>query len=378
MLALQWNINYRFYDNNTGLEKQVKISTFNSVHTLKERRALIGDELIATRKILDENGYNPIEDTWVILYIDREQPANKHDALSRRTPFIEALKHSVTLLKVSPGTLLKEIGPVLVDIEAAAKELRLQDMSIWSVSLKHIYQICDKAAYKRKGSFSGDKFNRQKKVLRQLYKELLLHEVVPSNLPLSLPRKKEAAKKKKEVFTSDERRKIDEHLKVNNRRFWLFIRVFFHSGARKTEMLRVKRKDVDFSNQVITYEVLKGQEYAYKERPMLDNAVELWQEACAGANNEDYVFGEDLSPSLIPAGDYVIKMRWQRMQKVLGIKKGMYQLKHTHSTEVRKKIGLKMTAELNAESEKMIEKHYDLEAEQREMDAIKSVNVPFV
>lgn len=129
---------------------------------------------------------------------------------------------------------------------------------------------------------------------------------------------------------------------------------------------------------ISNYEVLKGQEYAYKERPMLDNAVELWQEACAGANNEDYVFGEDLSPSLIPAGDYVIKMRWQRMQKVLGIKKGMYQLKHTHSTEVRKKIGLKMTAELNAESEKMIEKHYDLEAEQREMDAIKSVNVPFV
>lgn len=372
-LKKKWYISFRFYDDNANRSMLVIRKGFNDIEDLGDRRYAVTKRIAELEEDMKVNGYNPISGTT-----KRPILTPSKDELTPHSLFIDALKLVMKERKVSPGTMEKEIGPVMKDIETATKALGLDDQSIWDTSLKHLYKICTKAAEKRNGIFSGDKFNRQKKVLRDLYKILLLNEVVPANLPMSLPREKEAPKKKKEAFTVQERQKLDAYLKQHSRRFWLFIRIFFHSGARSTELLRVKRQDIDLEKGIVTYLVLKGNEHSYKERPILDIALPFWKEAIKGAKPKDYIFGEGLLPGSTETTKNAIKLRWQRLAKELKITKGMYSLKHTHSTAMRKRIGVTGTALLNAESEYMINKHYDLDAQADEFESIRKVKVDFL
>lgn len=171
---------------------------------------------------------------------------------------------------------------------------------------------------------------------------------------------------------------IDDKLKAENPELWLYVRTFFHSGARSTEMLRVKRKDVDFDRQVIMYLILKGKKYEYKERPMLNAAVDFWKQACEGAKQDQYIFGEGLSISDLPMTKNALKLRYQRFCKKHGLPNTMYIFKHMHTTEMIKRIGIGKAAGINAESEKMLRDHYDLEREETNHKDMVGVNIPFV
>lgn len=372
-ITRDWQIYYRVYDKAFTEQypkgKLVVIKGMNKYKELKQRRActqsLIDDELQQLR-----NGYNPISGQQPTVEI--EIP----DEINKKTGFIDALNHAKGMLRVSPNTMKGEIEWVIGQIETAAGDLGYKHTSIWDITLKHLHLICEKASIKVDKSYSGDKFNRNKKVLRLLYKKLLILEVVPFNLPISLDRQKGAAKKERQLFTKGERAAIIEHLQKSNPRFLLFIQIFFSSGSRLTEMMRVKVKDVDFANQYITYLVLKGKQYEYKQRPMVDIAVGLWSDAVYGANPDDYVWGKGLLPGAEPSGKYTVKMKWSRLREKLGILKGFYALKHTNSTEVADMIGTEGVMTLNAESRAMIESVYDTKHKKRKDDTIKGVNNP--
>lgn len=372
-ITRDWQIYYRVYDkafmDKYPKGKLIVIKGMNKYKDLKQRRAFTQDLINDELKDLHA-GYNPISGQEPTIEFVAPDEVNK------KTSFIEALNHAKGMLRVSQNTLDKEITFVIGQIEAAAGELGYKYIAIWDITLKHLHLICEKASYKADKSYSGDKFNRAKKVLRLLYKKLLILEVVPFNLPISLDRQKGAAKKDKLLLTKSDRANIVEYLQKSNPRFLLFIQIFFSSGARLTEMLRVKVKDVDFTNQYITYLVLKGKQYEYKQRPMIDIAVGLWSDAIYGAHPDDYVWGERLLPGQVAAGKYVVKMRWQRLRKILGIAVGFYALKHTNSTEVAGMIGTEGVMTLNAESRAMIEKVYDTKHQKRKDDIIKGVNNP--
>lgn len=369
-LKENWYIKYRFYDG-SGQTKQVMISRFNKYDNLKDRRTAIDEALTQLNYELEYLGYNPISG-------NTQKPAitPENEEINKWTPFIESLNYAKSKMQVSESTMKNETEWVLKWVGEAAKSLKYDAVPIWDITLKHLYLICEKASYKADKSYSGAKFNRNKKVLRQLYKKLLMLEVVQANFPLSLERQKEPARKKKVVLTTDERKKLIEHLEKSSPRFLLFIQIFFHSGARRTEMLRVKVSDVDFKRQVITYLVMKGKRYEYKERPMKDIAVQYWKEAIKGGKSSDYVFSGHLGPGSQEIPVNVIKLRWQRLCKKLNINTGIYSLKHLNTTETKKLIGTKGAAIQNAESEEMIKKHYDIEHEQDENELIRGVNNP--
>lgn len=372
LLKENWYISYRFYDDNLRTSKQVMIRGYNGIDTIEARRDMVRMDLKAEENRLNNEGYNP-------FYPDGYQlTTGSKDGLTKYKPFITALKLARNNLKVHPDTLTREIDPIIKSLERAAKSLNFDTIPIWDITLRHLYQVSELSSHKKNKTYSGAKANRTKKVLRQLYSELLLNEVVQLNIPMSLPRKKEDATPPKQAFTLAERKKIDDHLRVHSPRFRLYVLIFFYSGSRSTELLRLKRKDIDFVTQTITYHILKGNKPVYSHRPMLDVAVEFWRAVCSGAKPDDYIFSDGLEPGPVQITKNVIKLRWQRMAKTTGIAKGMYQLKHTHSTEVVKKIGAKGAAELNAESEDMINKYYDLEHKKSEAVNLRSVNVPFV
>ena len=379
LLKKEWYIKYRFYDDNLKKSKQVVIKGgVNTLEDVDQRKEEIEDIKKKEIDALENRGWNPIFGHSKIPYLD---PENK--VLNKFTPLIPALKEALKLLQVIPDTIEKEYKPILNAIEAACKALGLDDTGVFDITLKNLYQIANEAATKTvKGEktteFSGQKFNRIKKVLRRLYSELLLLEVVPANLPMSMPRKKEDAKKKKLPYTANEMELINMKLKEESPELWLYVRIFFHSGARSTEMLRVKRKDVDFDRQIITYLVLKGKKYEYKDRPLLNIAVELWQKACQGATPDQYIFGEGLRPSDQPMTKNALKLRYSRFCKKHKLPNTMYIFKHMHTTEMIKQIGITKTAGMNAESERMVREHYDLEHEKTKHKEMIGVDVPFV
>ena len=374
LLKIDWYIKYRFYDDNLKKSKQVVIK--GGVNTLDEvSQRIIDIDDIKKKEIdsLENRGWNPILGHSKVPYLD---PENKE--LNKFTYLIPALKEAIKLLQVIPDTIEKEYNPAINALERACKALGFDDIGIFDITLKHLYQIAEKAAITEKTKeYSGQKFNRLKKVLRRLYSELLLLEVVPANLPMSLPRKKEDAKKKKVPYSAKEMELINAKLKGESPELWLYVRIFFHSGARSTEMLRVKRKDVDFDRQVITYLVLKGKKYEYKERPLLNVAIDLWKQACKGAKPDQYIFGEGLHPSDKPMTKNALKLRYQRFCKKHGLPNSMYVFKHMHVTELIKKIGIGKAAGINAESEKMLRDHYDLEYEKTKHKEMIGVDVPF-
>lgn len=373
-ITKDWFIFYRFYD--SGYKQQypkgklIVIKGMNKYKELQQRRgcalAIIDDEIEQL-----QNGFNPITKQKAAL----QMPDNPNE-LTKRTLFIDALNFAKKECKVSDNTMKGEIEWIVAQLDKAAKALKFEHIAVNDISLKHLYLICEKASYKADGSYSGDKFNRNKKVLRQLYKKLLILEVVPSNLPMSLERQKGAPRKKKVVLSKSEREKLVQYLEKNSPEFLIFIQIFFHSGARITEMLRLKVKDVDLISQEATYLVLKGRQYELKERPIKDIAVKYWKEAVKGAKRTDYVFSAGLLSGEVLLKENVIKKRWQRVEEKLSISGGIYRLKHTNTTEVSKILGTKKAAEMNAESEEMIIKHYDLQHEARAHDEIKKVNNP--
>lgn len=373
-ITRDWSIYYRYYDPAMKGEfpkgRLKVIKKMNKVKDLKQRRAYT-QQLMDNEIMLLNHGFSPTSGAKAVI----EMPVDDNE-LTKKTPLIAALNHAKTMLRVSDNTMKGEIEWVINQLEKAVNALEYDNIGVWDITLKHLHLICEKASYKTDKSYSGNKFNRNKKVLRLLYKKLVLLEVAPANYPISLERQKEAPRKGRKLFTKAERAAIIEHLEKSNPRFLLFIQIFFSSGARLTEMLRVKVKDVDFADQYITYLVLKGKQYEYKQRPMVDIAVGLWSDAIYGANPDDYVWGKKLLAGPEPAGQYVVKMKWEKLRKKLGITKGLYALKHTNSTEVAHLIGTEAVMTLNAESRTMIEKVYDTKHQKRKDDAVKGVNNP--
>ncbi len=72
-----------------------------------------------------------------------------------------------------------------------------------------------------------------------LFKELLELETIESN-PIRDLSKRKTIKKLRELLSDKEREKIDKYLKLNFYIFWRFVNIFFHSGARESEMLALR------------------------------------------------------------------------------------------------------------------------------------------
>lgn len=371
-LKKEWYISYRFYDDTLGKSKQVTIRGFGTLDNLKDRRQAIAHRLKMVERDLFDLGYNPITNSSVQPLI---APGQVSTDISKQTPFLEALKYAKGMMKVAGSTMHYDIDYALIHIERAAKALKYDEVAIWDISLKNLYFICEKGAYKRDKTFSGDKFNRLRKVLGYFYKKLLMMEVVVANLPLSLENQKLGVRKKKVLPTKEERERLTTYLKAHDPKFLRFLNIFFHSGSRISEIFRVRVKDVDLKNGSVKYLILKGRRHEEKYRPIKDVAVALWAEVLAGAQPDDYVFGKDYKPNAKEQTTEALRLKWQKLRKKpeLNMSFGLYSLKHLNSTQTAELLGTRAAALQNAESEDMIRKHYDLDHDKRINEQIKKL-----
>jgi site-specific recombinase XerC len=372
-----WYIQFRFYDPvNKPEGKQRIIKGMNDYKDPEIRRQitehLLGDEMQKLKA-----GYN-------LVTAQYSQSGELHE----HTPLYQALQLAFKGCSCDPNSM-KEIKHMLVYVLTAIERTGLNMMPVCQVRKKHVRRILDACAqitgrYDEKlkktvnFTWSADRFNKYRTYLMILFTEIGEVDAIEMN-PCRDIKKKKTIKRIRETLTPEQRQIVNDHLWKNHRTFWRLLHIFFHSGARETEIMRVQGKHVNLQKQTYIRVVKKGRSYKEVETTIKDIALPLWTEAMEMCGKDDYVFGEGLAPSSMPIRADQINKRWHRnVKKPLGITADFYSLKHSNTTETVRIAGDQVAANQNAHSgTAMVVKIYDVERGSREHEAMKKVNNPF-
>lgn len=427
-----WRINYRFYDpafaNNPKFKKgkQVKILGMNHVADLEVRQAITRAFIEREKNKIDAKGYNPITGAYMAPHEQVVMDAAKQD-LSSSTPFIQALKTIFSELTFEPDTsrciektlrfveqsaiLLKKDNTPLVDIKARDIKLILDNCKNLTVTRiknkrvevdgksrieKHIVNgklVPVKVEIVTPKVWNENEFNNILKYLSILYSELDRQEIVEYNPIKKIPKKDTAIEDpdqvKRKVLTPEERRKIHMSLIVDFPDYLRYLNIFYHSGARIKEIMKVQGKNVDLTGQRFKVLIKKRKKWVWVWKTIKDMALPYWKQAMDGCGPEDYVFSRGLRPGPKPIRPGQVGRRWRlHIKKKLGIGSRQYDLKHLHTTEVINELE-KLKAELYFDpvmaaaehnshtSGAMVRKIYDVDNDKREHNKVKGLKTSF-
>jgi integrase len=355
---LDWFITYRFYDPSFPKPKLVMLKGMNSYKSLADRQIetirLIKQELESLA-----DGYNPFQKKTLAASTDE-----------KRT-IIEALNYAFTKTVVADLTR-RDIKYSITQFDKAITVLGLEQMSISEVTRKHVKLILDES------SSSNDRFNKNRSGLMILFSILTELEMVNTNFVRDVKRKK-TVKKIRQILTPAERVIVDNHLKVNHPEFHRFLHIFFHSGARISELIRLKVQEVDLSNQRFKVTILKGRQYVETWKTIKDVALPYWDEVLKSSTINQYVFSRGLVPGDVCIKPYQIDKRWNRLvKKKLNIEADFYSLKHLHTTEVVELLDDVQAAKHNSHTNTaMVNSVYDVRATGRKANQVKTLNNSF-
>ncbi len=399
-LKKTWRIEYRFYDPefkekySKGYPKVIKAG-LNRLMILEDRQQLMRELLAVERDLLENQGYNPI------LNIKESQAANEEisQLVDSKTPFIQALEMGLDLKVMDPESK-KDIKNKLPHVKAAADAIKLNgvllsNMPISSIRRKHIRLLFNKIGDNKGEKWTANNYNRYRTDLRIIFSELNELEAMDVN-PLDGIKKRKAITKEREVLSEAERTLVNNHLQDKYPTFWRFLHIFFHSGARETELLNVERKHVNLDKGTFEVAIKKGDSCRTEFRAININALTLWKEIVeeadelpAGGKEEKlYLFSEDLAPSwrAKPIRQEQISRRWKfHVKDKLGITADFYPLKHLNTTET---VGNEFEKALNTAREKaakqnghtttaMVRNIYDIKSKDRELEIKKKINNKF-
>lgn len=352
-----WIISYRFYCEEYPKGKLIQFRAPNREKDVKKRQHLTEMLIKYTLDQLYE-GMNPVKKSSI----------EKKD----NTSLSGALYFALDKIKVLPETK-SDIKFTLEKFLKSAKSLEL-DTDIKEITRKHIRQILDHVA-ETSPKFTDNTFNHYRKYLNILFSELVEFEIVGAN-PVKDIKKRKIARKLRPVLTSEQRKAIDEHLKKYPS-FRRFLHIFYHSGSRVRELMRLKCKDVDLKKQEFTVTIKKGQVNRQEKKPIKDIALPFWKEIDL-SNPDNFVFSEGLNAGEKPIRPDQINKRWTRLvMESLKITATFYSLKHLHSDEMAKELGLQASKAINSHESEHITKLYAQGEKERERERIKKLGNGF-
>jgi len=368
-----WRIQYRFYDP-MQKEKYPKgmlrlVKGMNRYKNQAERKQATENMIRIEMDILTTEGYNPITKKFI--------PPAAMGEVSQNTPFIQALEYAFNKKSCVPKTKT-DIKSCLKYVKEAIRQLEYQQMTIGDVERRHIKFILERCGI-NKTKWNAPRFNKYRTYLMSLFEELIEVEAVNRNPVRDIKKKKEVAVIR-QTLTDEERKKVNDHLFKKCYPFWRFLHIFFHSGARETELMQLKKKDVDLAGQQFKVTIRKGNETREVMKTIKDLALPLWEEIMQNAGADDYLFGKGLVPRSVAIDSSQISRRWRRHVKNpvqkggLGITADFYSLKHLNTDETAALVGIKNAAAQNSHTSTVITmKHYAKGEKKRMHETLKSV-----
>jgi len=379
-LKKNWYVQCDFFDP-AFKEKYPKGFPFrkklNKFKTLEDRKAAAKLLLEEIPKLFQEQGFNPITKKYMIEKVQESNFQERYlTEICPETPFTVALQLAHKSIKVADSTYL-DIKYMLAKFIPAVEQLNYHGLKICEVKRKHIRFTLDHLE-KTEDNFSAHKFNKYRGYLSTLFKELLEFEAVENDIVLQI-QKRVHETKIREILTEEERKLVNDHLKINFPDFWRFTILFFHSGGRITELLNLKVEDVNLEQQKYQVFIKKGKQYKWVNRVIKDVALEFWIKSLYNSNKSDYVFSVGLKPGQQKIRREQINRRWKtHIKDKLNIKADFYALKHLNLDETTAMLSMEDAAKMAGHKTiSMVKNHYAVGEEERQFERLKGLQNKF-
>jgi integrase len=378
-VSLSWFIWYRFYDPKFRDDPKFKNGKLcpikgdiNQYNTLAAKRQLVRATLEQEYDIIVKQHYNPITG----LFMAPAEPEREDYIIHPDTLLIPALKAAKERIKGVRSTRY-DLESVMKGVCTAAKRVRVDNLAIKDIRRRHVLMILTQCSKDIK-KWSPNRFNKYRSYLLMLFKELLIIEAIEQNPVTDIPKEK-TVKNIRLTLTMEERIRIDEHLRANYYRFWLYTQIFFHAGGRESELMNLKIKDVDLQNQRYMTTILKGKHYRQVWKTIKTIAMPYWHQAVVGGKREDFVFSKGLQPGPVAINPWQITRRWRtHVKEKLGIQADFYSLKALNTDETDIQMGIKVAAAQNSHQGTGVTiEHYAVTHKSRMHEIQKQVNNPF-
>lgn len=281
----------------------------------------------------------------------------------------KSLDYAFSRLNVEPKTR-ECIASSLRYIQFAIRKLGFNQIEVHKISRKHIRLIMDQCEQDR--NLSARSWNAYRTYLNILFNQLSEYELVESN-PVTLLRKKQEDEVIRETLTLEQRRLIVNHLKETDPVFLRFIQIFFHSGARITELFSLRIENVYLDKEYYQVFVKKGRKKRWVTKVIKEIALPYWREQI---NN--YISGHVFSVGLLPGNNPIrpeqVTRRWKRhIKDKLGITADLYSLKHLNTDEISAELSLMEAAKHNSHTIQMAKKHYAVNETMRELERVRRI-----
>lgn len=383
----KWYVQFRFYDplfkdqypNGKYILKKGGINQYNTQPERKEAAEILRDEIL---RMLKKEGWNPIT--------DKKQPPEETQQydIDPDTPFIAALRAVYKTLDEAEkmrkaDSTLNDIKSVINGMEKSSAQLRLNELAISDIKRKHIKMILTHCG-KINPRWSANRFNKYRSYLIILFGELMEMEAIEHD-PVTPIKKQVTIKRIRLTLTKEERTAVNRHLKAKYYTFWRFMHIFFHSGSRESELMRLKKEDVNLKRQQFKVMVKKGGVYREEWRTIKDIILPLWMEVYNEAKAGQVLFSKFLRPGEVFINPWQITRRWRDHVKAdpdkggLGIKADFYSLKSSNLDEIAEMLSaLDASKAAGHKTLKVTKDHYLPGEQQREHDRLKVLGNSFV
>lgn len=362
-----WYLQYYFYAPNCKPKLKIVKGGLNKLKNLQDRRLAVPILKAELLHLLKVEGFNPLT----------KQTVNTDNyTVNHNTPFLEALDFAFKSLKTVKQTGT-DIRNILVHVGKAAEDLRLNLYRIGDIKRRNIKTLLSHIE-NSKEYWSANTFNYYRKYVSILFSVFVEWEIFEANPVFAIKRQNHIQEPRATLSVAD-RNRINTELKNEDYNFWRYINIFFHSGARSTELLRIKKSDIDIERQRFRVLVKKGQSGKWEDRTIKDIALPLWEELYKVATDADYIFAKFLEPGTIPICASQINKRWRRKVKIgMGISADFYSLKHSNIDETAALLDINAAAAMAGHSTPIITlKHYALGEKERQHERLKTVSNKF-
>lgn len=372
-MKLNWYISYRFYDPKFSDKfpkgKQRFVKHMNRFTIPSDRIAFTMAAINDCIKLHREEGYNLISETYYTA------PEKIDYIIHPDTPVCMALDKALEFLKCEKRTI-DDVRNSLTHIKKSIKALGYDHLSIYDFKRRHMRVALDNCK-NVKTYWSPTLFNNYRKYLSMLYKQLLEIEAVEYN-PLIDIAKEKTVTKIRTTLTMDERIIIDQYFFKNYQCFWRYMNIFFHSGRRTSELLKIKKEDVDLKNQRFKILEKKGKKHVQKWGVIKNVAMPLWIDIMNDAKENEYLFSLRLKPGVKCIRPDQITKTWNRHVKTkLNIQADFYSLKHSNADEIASKYGIGTSQQFIGHSSEKTTRIYAVNQKDRDMEMLKELDNKF-
>ena len=242
-----------------------------------------------------------------------------------------------------------------------AKENRMDEMPVATISKNIVRQYFDECLTHERISMRT--YNNRLRALKTMFNVLIEREYIEVNpmAGLKMMRMNDA---EITAFTSGELKKIAEILPGYNFQLYVISQLIFYCFLRPAELVRLQFRNVLWDDRIILVPGSKSKNGCSESIVMpvqLMNNLNGW---CLDHPGEWFLFSSFLMPGSRQISPNRISDHWRTFKKKYGIRKNIYDLKHTGN-------GIAFDLNLNARDIQLQNRHYSLDQTQQYLNKFR-------